>query len=67
MNLDGIPQLSHDIWEQMAAGWDGWNRMLAEGARPVTDDMVPRLRPKPGETILELAAAPGLAASRRLR
>jgi SAM-dependent methyltransferase len=45
----------------MAAGWDGWNEMLAGSSRPVTEDMVAALDPKPGETILELAAGAGVS------
>jgi ubiquinone/menaquinone biosynthesis C-methylase UbiE len=54
-------QASHEIWQQMAAGWDGWNDWLAEASRPATDQMVDALAPKPGETILELAAGAGVA------
>jgi ubiquinone/menaquinone biosynthesis C-methylase UbiE len=61
MDLEEYRRMSHDIWEQMAAGWDGWNAMLAEAGRPVTDDMVAALAPKPGETILELAGGAGVS------
>jgi ubiquinone/menaquinone biosynthesis C-methylase UbiE len=54
-------QASHDIWERMAAGWEGWNDWLAEASRPATDQMVEALAPQPGETILELAAGAGVA------
>jgi ubiquinone/menaquinone biosynthesis C-methylase UbiE len=61
MDLEEYRKLSHDIWEQMAAGWDGWNGMLAEAGRPVTDQMVTALAPRPGETILELAGGVGVS------
>jgi ubiquinone/menaquinone biosynthesis C-methylase UbiE len=61
MELAEYRKLSHDTWEQMAAGWDGWNAMLAEAGRPVTDQMVQALAPKPGETILELAGGAGVS------
>jgi ubiquinone/menaquinone biosynthesis C-methylase UbiE len=54
-------QASHEIWNRMAAGWEGWNDWLAEASRPATDQMVEALAPKPGETILELAAGAGVA------
>jgi ubiquinone/menaquinone biosynthesis C-methylase UbiE len=54
-------QASHDIWERMAAGWEGWNDWLADGSRAATDQMVEALAPQPGETILELAAGVGVA------
>ena len=61
MDLAEYRQQSHDTWERMAAGWDGWNEMLAGSSRPVTDDMVAALAPKPGETILELACGAGVS------
>src|ERR687887_1941322 len=61
MDLAEYRQQSHDTWERMAAGWDGWNEMVAQASRPVTDHMVAALEPKPGETILELAAGAGVS------
>jgi ubiquinone/menaquinone biosynthesis C-methylase UbiE len=61
VDLAEYRQQSHDTWERMAAGWDGWNEMLAGSSRPVTDDMVAALAPKPGETILELACGAGVS------
>jgi ubiquinone/menaquinone biosynthesis C-methylase UbiE len=61
MDIAEYRKQSHDTWERMAAGWDRWNQMLAESSRPVTDDMVAALDPKPGETILELAAGAGVS------
>jgi ubiquinone/menaquinone biosynthesis C-methylase UbiE len=54
-------QASHEIWNKMAAGWEGWNDWLSDSTRPVTDQMVEALAPQPGETILELAAGAGVA------
>jgi ubiquinone/menaquinone biosynthesis C-methylase UbiE len=61
VDLAGYRQQSHATWERMAAGWDGWNEMVARASRPVTDHMVAALEPKPGETILELAAGAGVS------
>ena len=61
MDLAEYRQQSHDTWERMAAGWDGWNEMVARASRPVTDHMAAALEPKPGETILELAAGAGVS------
>jgi ubiquinone/menaquinone biosynthesis C-methylase UbiE len=61
VDLAEYRQQSHETWERMAAGWDGWNQMLAEASRPVTDDMVAALEPRPGETILELASGAGVS------
>ena len=61
MDLAAYRQQSRDTWERMAAGWDGWNEMVARASRPVTEDLVAALEPKPGETILELAAGAGVS------
>lgn len=61
MDLGAYRRRSHDTWERMAAGWDGWNQLLAQASRPVTDDLVVALDPKPGETILELASGAGVS------
>jgi ubiquinone/menaquinone biosynthesis C-methylase UbiE len=60
MDLAEYRKASHDIWERMASGWDEWNELLATTARPATDQMVAALSPRPGETILELAAGAGV-------
>ena len=62
-------QASRDIWQQMAAGWDGDRRRIWEASRPVAEWLVDALDPQPGETILELACGvgdTGLAAAARL-
>jgi len=62
-------QASRDIWEQMAAGWDGDRRWIWDSSRRVAEWLVDALDPQPGETILELAAGvgdTGLAAAARL-
>jgi SAM-dependent methyltransferase len=50
----------------MAPGWDRRSAYFERIARPVTEQMLQRLAPRPGETILDLAAgsgAVGLAAA----
>lgn len=49
------------MWEAMALGWDRRHAYFEEIARPVTDLMLERLAPKPGHTILDLAAGTGVA------
>jgi ubiquinone/menaquinone biosynthesis C-methylase UbiE len=61
MELADYRKQSHDIWERMAAGWDGWNEMLARTSRGATEQMVAALAPQAGETILELASGAGVA------
>src|SRR6185436_1131677 len=51
---------SHAVWEAMAPGWDTRHAYFEERARPVAERMLERLEPRPGETILELAAGTGV-------
>jgi ubiquinone/menaquinone biosynthesis C-methylase UbiE len=62
-------QASLGIWDRMAAGWEDDRRFVWEASRPVGEWLVDALDPKPGETVLELAAGvgdTGLAAAGRL-
>ena len=44
---------------EVAAGWERGRTLLWEATRPVSEWLVARLDPQPGETILELAAGTG--------
>jgi SAM-dependent methyltransferase len=60
---------SFDIWQKMAAGWDRRRQWMWDASRPVGEQMVAKLDPQPGQTILELAAGTGetgFAAAARL-
>src|SRR3954462_14975755 len=59
MDIAEYRTLTHEIWEKMAAGWDDWNTTVVDASRPVTEQMVAALAPRPGETILELAGGAG--------
>jgi ubiquinone/menaquinone biosynthesis C-methylase UbiE len=61
MDLTEFRRASHAVWEAMAPGWDGRSAYLEETARPVTDRMLERLAPTPGQTVLDLAAGTGVA------
>lgn len=50
---------SRAIWDEMAAGWKKFNDYLWDASRPVGEAMVERLDPRPGQTILDIAAGPG--------
>jgi SAM-dependent methyltransferase len=52
---------SREVWEAMAAGWDERHAYFEEIARPVTERMLERLEPRPGQTILDIAAGTGVA------
>ena len=47
------------IWDQMAAGWEGHRGTVWEASRGVGEWLVTALDPRPGETVLELAAGVG--------
>jgi ubiquinone/menaquinone biosynthesis C-methylase UbiE len=60
---------SLEIWEEMAAGWEGHRGTVWDASRAVGEWLVDALDPQPGETILELAAGvgdTGFAAASRL-
>jgi ubiquinone/menaquinone biosynthesis C-methylase UbiE len=50
---------SHEVWEAMAPGWERGRAYIWEVTRAVGERMVAALDPKPGETVLELAAGTG--------
>ncbi len=60
MSLDETRTKSLAIWDEMAAGWDKHSAYLWETGRQVGEWMVEKIDPKPGQTILELAAGPGV-------
>lgn len=52
-------QVSLDVWQRMAEGWDRQRRWTWDASRRVGEWMVEALDPQPGQTILELASGPG--------
>ncbi len=59
MDLEQYRAASLNIWEHMAGGWGRMRQMVWEVTGPVGEDMVTGLDPKPGDTVLELAAGTG--------
>ena len=59
MDLEQYRRSSHEIWQQMAAGWDSRRDWMWSVSRQVSEWMVEKLDPRPGQTILELAAGTG--------
>jgi SAM-dependent methyltransferase len=59
LDLQEYREQSHAIWGAMAAGWHRERGYMWEVTHPVGDWMVGKLDPKPGQTILELAAGVG--------
>jgi ubiquinone/menaquinone biosynthesis C-methylase UbiE len=50
---------SYEVWQAMAAGWDRERSWMWEASRAVSEEMLRALGPRPGQTILELAAGTG--------
>jgi ubiquinone/menaquinone biosynthesis C-methylase UbiE len=51
---------SRSVWRAVAGGWDERHAYMERVARPVTERLIERLAPRPGTTILELAAGTGV-------
>jgi SAM-dependent methyltransferase len=59
MDLEAARTASFDTWQAVAGGWERHREWFWQCARPVSELMVERLDPRPGQTILELASGPG--------
>jgi SAM-dependent methyltransferase len=59
MDLDEYREASLNIWNTMAGGWGRERELVWEGSRAAAEEMVAGLDPKPGDTVLELAAGAG--------
>jgi SAM-dependent methyltransferase len=57
--LERVRRAAFDAWEAMAPGWERRREYLREFSQGITDWMVARLDPQPGQTILELGAGTG--------
>ena len=50
---------SRATWDAVATGWYTQREEIWESSRPVSEWMIRRLDPQPGDTVLELAAGVG--------
>jgi ubiquinone/menaquinone biosynthesis C-methylase UbiE len=69
VDLAEYRKASHATWERMAAGWDRRRQWMWDVSHAVGEQMVAKLDPQPGQTVLELAAGTGetgFAAAERL-
>jgi ubiquinone/menaquinone biosynthesis C-methylase UbiE len=56
------PGLTDEVratWDGIAPAWERHRRLVFEEFRPVSEWLVERVAPQPGQTILEVAAGPG--------
>ena len=59
----------HGMWAAVAAAWGEHAEYVDARGAAVTEEMLDRARPQPGERVLELACGPGgvgLAAAKRV-
>lgn len=59
MKQEEFREASRRVWEQMASGWDANRHFMWESSRRVGEWLVEKLAPRPGETLLEIAAGMG--------
>lgn len=59
MDLDQYREESLDSWDRFSTNWDEERQYLWEKTHPVSEHMVERLDPQPGDTVLELASGTG--------
>jgi ubiquinone/menaquinone biosynthesis C-methylase UbiE len=58
-DLEEHRRRSYELWERMAKPWERRRQLAWRWTRPVSEWLVDRLDPKPGQTLLELAAGTG--------
>jgi len=56
---DEVTKQSHQAWEAVAPAWDRNRARIFEATRAISDRLVALIDPRPGQTILELAAGTG--------
>ena len=59
MDREEQRRASLQIWEAAASGWERRREAIEEITTPVMEWMLRELAPRPGDTVLELAAGPG--------
>lgn len=59
MALDEARIKSRELWDRMAPGWKKHNDYVWSKSQTVGEWLVEHLEPKPGQTILDIAAGPG--------
>lgn len=59
MDREDYRQASYAVWEAMAPGWERRHDYIWQQSMEIGERMVDALDPKPGDTVLELAAGTG--------
>ncbi|HEY7456713.1 MAG TPA: class I SAM-dependent methyltransferase [Solirubrobacterales bacterium] len=58
-DLDAYRQKSLETWDEMASGWEARNEWMTAITGVVNEWIVAQVDPRPGQTVLDLAAGPG--------
>jgi ubiquinone/menaquinone biosynthesis C-methylase UbiE len=56
---DEVTKQSNEAWEAVAPAWDRNRARIFEATRAISDRLIALIDPRPGQTILELAAGTG--------
>ena len=59
VNLDEYRKASHDNWDRIAVNWEREREFLISATSVVSERLVERLDPQPGDTVLDIAAGTG--------
>jgi ubiquinone/menaquinone biosynthesis C-methylase UbiE len=59
VNLDEYREKSLETWDKMSTGWHSWREYMWDATEPVREWLIAELDPKPGDTILDVAAGVG--------
>ncbi|MDQ3957408.1 MAG: class I SAM-dependent methyltransferase [Actinomycetota bacterium] len=57
--VDEARELSRDVWDEMAPGWERYRDYMWKTTRHVAEWLVEKVQPRDGDTILDLAGGPG--------
>ena len=59
IDLDEYRKNSHAVWDRISGNWDSEREFIYGATGAVSERMVELLEPKPGDTVLDLAAGTG--------
>jgi ubiquinone/menaquinone biosynthesis C-methylase UbiE len=59
VDLDEYREASHESWDRIAPSWEREHEFLMSATASVSERLVARLDPQPGDTVLDIAAGTG--------
>jgi ubiquinone/menaquinone biosynthesis C-methylase UbiE len=57
--LEAIRDQQKETWNRFSSGWKKWDEFTMDFLKPMGDQMIDMIKPKDGETILDVAAGTG--------